>query len=189
MYKIKDIFDLANKIYNLKLNKYDNSKEITAIEKAIRRALKDKKIKAPYEITEQQAYYLVNVTMKNYFLKKAQKANPNIFFDESAYYEATKEKLSPAMTYQQALINLKLDYLIQLLGTNKDQMTFFNEVDFKKAYLNYRGRLDAQGYPLPGFFEAKSELNTTQNFFTVMPKFKPAKSTKSEKVSGKKLDF
>ena len=71
MYKIKDIFDIANKNYNLKINKLDNTKEVTAIEKAIRRALKEQGVKAPYEVNKEQAYYLVNVLMKKYFLKKA----------------------------------------------------------------------------------------------------------------------
>lgn len=189
MYKIKDIFDIANKNYNLKINKLDNTKEVTAIEKAIRRALKEQGVKAPYEVNKEQAYYLVNVLMKKYFLKKAQKVNPSLILDADAYKRASQEHLSQALTYQEALINVKLDYLIQLLGSNSKETTFFKAVDFKEAYLNYRNHVDDDGLPLPGFTEADSDLRTSKKFFTVIPNFKPAPTQNQTKVSGKKLDF
>ncbi len=181
MYTIKDIFDIANKNYNLKLNRLDDKKEVTAIEKAIRRALKKQKVQPPFQIKKNQAYYLVNVLMKKYFLKKAQQVNPNIVLDADAYTRATQENFSKALTYQEALINCKLDYLIQLLGSNDQQTTFFNAVDFEEAYLNYRNRIDENGFPLPGFTEAESNLKSSTKFFTVIPNFKPAKTNQTKK--------
>lgn len=181
MYTIKDIFDIANKNYNLKLNRLDDKKEVTAIEKAIRRALKKQNVQPPFQIKKNQAYYLVNVLMKKYFLKKAQQVNPNIVLDADAYTRATQENFSKALTYQEALINCKLDYLIQLIGSNDHQTTFFNAVDFEEAYLNYRNRIDENGFPLPGFTEAESNLKSSTKFFTVIPNFKPAKTNQTKK--------
>lgn len=169
MYKIKDILDLANNLYNLQLNPQTSSKEVTAIEKAIRRALQSQGLKAPYECTQDQAYYLINHDMRKYFFKKSAKKNPNLFLDSNAFNQAVEENLSRSMSYQQALINCKLDYLIQLLDDNNNQTTFFNSVDFTKAYINYRNHLDTKGYPMPGFTEAENNLKTSKKFFTVLP--------------------
>lgn len=175
-YKIKDILDIANKIYNLQINSKTNVKEIATLKKAIRRALQARKITAPYQCTKDQAYYLVTHDMKEYFLKKSAKINPDLFLDSDAFTRAKKENLSRSMSYQEALINCKLDYLIQLLGSNENQTTFFNAVDFTKAYTNYRDHLDANGFPMPGFTKAESQLKNSENFFTVLPfgsEFKP----------------
>lgn len=181
MYKIKDIFDIANKNYNLKLNKLDDKKEVTAIEKAIRRALKEQNVQAPYEITKEQAYYLVNKIMKKYFLKKSQKVNPSLVLDAAEYNRAIQEHFSQALTYQEAMINCKLDYLIQLLASNSQKKIYFNADDFKEAYLNYRNHIDEQGMPLPGFTEAKYNLKASSQFFTNIPDFEPANTNQTKK--------
>lgn len=169
MYKIKDILDIANNLYNLKINSKTSSKEINAIKKAIRRALQARGVKAPYECTKDQAYYLVTYDMKKYFLTKSAKVNPNLYHDSDAFNEAVKDNFSRSMSYQEALINCKLDYLIQLLGSNDHQTTFFKSADFTKAYINYRNHLDENGFPMPGFTEAESNLTASKKFFTVLP--------------------
>ena len=169
MYKIKDILDIANNLYNLKINFQKDSKEIATIEKAIRRALQARGVTAPYKCTKDQAYYLINYDMKKYFLNKSAKKNPDLFLDSDAFNEAVKENLSRSMSYQEALINCKLDYLIQLLGSNDHQSTFFNAVDFTKAYIEYRNHLDENGFPMPGFTKAESTLKASKKFFTVLP--------------------
>lgn len=169
MYKIKDILDIANNLYNLKINSQTDSKEVATIEKAIRRALQARGVKAPYQCTQNQAYYLVNYDMKKYFLNKSAKKNPDLFLDSDAFNQAVKENLSRSMSYQEALINCKLDYLIQILDSNDHQTTFFNSVDFTKAYINYRNHLDAKGFPMPGFTEAENKLKASKKFFTVLP--------------------
>ena len=107
--------------------------------------------------------------MKKYFLNKSAKKNPDLFLDSDAFNEAVKENLSRSMSYQEALINCKLDYLIQLLGSNDHQSTFFNAVDFTKAYIEYRNHLDENGFPMPGFTKAESTLKASKKFFTVLP--------------------
>ena len=68
MYKIKDIFDLANSTYNLKLDSKNpaDKKEVETIKRAIRRALKQEnpELKS-YKVNEEQAYHIINTTLKN----------------------------------------------------------------------------------------------------------------------------
>lgn len=179
MYKIKDILDIANNLYNLKINSQTDSKEIATIKKAIRRALQARGVKAPYACTKDQAYYLVNHDMKKYFFNKSAEKNPDLQLDSDAFNQAVKENLSRSMSYQEAIINCKLDYLIQILGSNEHQTTFFNAADFTKAYIEYRNHLDENGFPMPGFTKAQNNLLASKKFFTILSipdkPFKPEK--------------
>lgn len=179
MYTIKDLFDMANKNYNLKISREDNPKEVKAIEKTIRRKLQAHDIKSPYKVNQDQAVYLINTEMKKYFFKKAEKSNPNLILDAEAYAQTTQENISQTLTYQEALINCKLDYLIQLLGSNDQQTIFFRADDFRKAYVEYRKHIDSNGFPMPGYTNAKGDLRASEKFFTALhfsnKPFKPEK--------------
>lgn len=181
MYTIKDLFDMANKNYNLKISREDNPKEVKAIEKTIRRKLQAHDIKSPYKVNQDQAVYLINTEMKKYFFKKAEKSNPNLILDAEAYAQTTQENISQTLTYQEALINCKLDYLIQLLGSNDQQTIFFRADDFRKAYVEYRKHIDSNGFPMPGYTNAKGNLRASEKFFTALPfsnkPFKPEKKS------------
>lgn len=171
-YKIKDIFDIANSTYNLKLNPKNPSdkKEIATIERAIRRALSEKQVQKPYEVTQEQAYYLINTSMNSYFLKKSAKKNPFLKSDQEAFNEMKQRQTPESLTYQQAVINIKLDMLLRAIGDAQGQDIFFLEDDFKKAFNSYKQRITADGYPMPGYSEAKNKLDEAKTFFKVIPK-------------------
>lgn len=165
LYKIKDIFDLANTTYNLKLDPKKDKAETQAIKRAIRRELIKQGEKAPFEETLEKATYLVNNLMKNYFMKKSAKANPSLTLDADAFAQMQQQGLPSNLTFEQAEINCKLDYLIHLLGDQNGKTTFFLREDFKEAYTEYRKHLDVNGYPMPGYTTAKSNLQNSQKYF------------------------
>lgn len=170
MYKIKDIFDLANSTYNLKLRRTNpkDKKEISTIERAIRRALKEKGVKAPYETTQEQAVYLINTIMNKYFLKKSAQKNPFLQSDHDSFIQMQQHQTPDNLTYQQAVINVKLDMVMRLLEKllyAGKQNYFFKEPAFKKAFNEYKKHVSADGYPMPGYTESRNRLDAAEDFF------------------------
>lgn len=170
MYKIKDIFDLANSTYNLKLRRTNpkDKKEISAIERAIRRALKEKGVKAPYETTQEQAVYLINTIMNKYFLKKSAQKNPFLQSDHDSFIQMQQQHTPDNLSYQQAVINVKLDMIMRLLEKllyDGKQNYFFKEPAFKKAFNEYKKHVSADGYPMPGYTESRNQLDAAEDFF------------------------
>lgn len=165
LYKIKDIFDLANATYNLKIDPKKDKAETQAIKRAIRRELIKQGEKAPFEETLEKATYLINNLMKPYFMKKSAKANPSFTLDADAFAQMQQQGLPSNLTLEQAEINCKLDFLIHLLGDQNGKQIFFARDDFKKAYTDYRKHLDVNGYPMPGYTAAKSNLLNSQKYF------------------------
>lgn len=166
LYKIKDIFDLANATYNLKIDPKKDKAETQAIKRAIRRELIKQGEKAPFEETLEKATYLINNLMKNYFMKKSAKANPSLTLDADTFAQMQQQGLPSNLTFEQAEINCKLDFLIHLLvGELNGKQIYFERDDFKKAYTEYRKHLDVNGYPMPGYTAAKSNLLDSQRYF------------------------
>lgn len=168
MYKIKDIFNIANKQYNLKLDPKQNKVEIESIKRAIRRQLKKVNTKAenPLEVTQDQANYLINNIMNSYFLKQSAKRNPNLYRDKEEYNRMTSAKTPFNLSYQQAEIITKLNFIIWQLT---DEKVIFDKHEFRKAYQNVLAHTDSNGYPLPGYTEAKEQLYKSNQFFNVLP--------------------
>lgn len=171
MYKIKDIFDLANSTYNLKLDSKDpdDKKEIETIKRAIRRALKQEnpRLKS-YKVTEEQAYHIINTTLNAYFLKKSAKINPFLKSDHDRFIQMQQHQTPDNLTYQQAVINVKLDMIIRLLEKllyDGKQSYFFKEPAFKKAFNEYKKHVSADGYPMPGYTESRNRLDAAEDFF------------------------
>lgn len=165
-YNPTDILNLANQIYNLKLSKNTKTENET-IKKAIKRALQKKGISAPYEVTQEQAYYLINTEMNSYFLKKSEEKNPSFKLDKQAYSQMKQKQQPETLTYQQALVNVKLDMIISLLGKMQQANIKFDNDNFKKAFNEFRQHTDVQGFPMPGYTESKRFLNDPYNFFKV----------------------
>lgn len=156
IYNINDIFNYANNIYNLKITSQNDK---LAVERAIRRELK--KLTLPTEINEDQLNFLVNRQMKKYFMKKSKSVNP--FLDQDKHeFDAVNTGKKKILTKNDAKINAKLDFIISYI-TN-DKITFSND-KFNKAYNNYSSHIDTSGLPLPGYTEAKLELENYKNFF------------------------
>lgn len=171
MYKIKDIFDLANSTYNLKLDSKNpaDKKEVETIKRAIRRALKQEnpELKS-YKVNEEQAYHIINTTLNAYFLKKSAKTNPFLKSDHDSFIQMQQHQTPDNLTYQQAVINVKLDMVMRLLEKllyAGKQNYFFKEPAFKKAFNEYKKHVSADGYPMPGYTESRNQLDAAEDFF------------------------
>ena len=171
MYKIKDIFDLANSTYNLKLDPKnpDDKKEIETIKRAIRRALKQENpnLKS-YKVNEEQAYHIINATLNAYFLKKSAQKHPFLQSDHDRFIQMQQQHTPDNLSYQQAVINVKLDMIMRLLEKllyDGKQNYFFKEPAFKKAFNEYKKHVSADGYPMPGYTESRNQLDAAEDFF------------------------
>ena len=171
MYKIKDIFDLANSTYNLKLDSKNpaDKKEVETIKRAIRRALKQENHEhKSYKLNEEQAYNIINTTLNAYFLKKSAKTNPFLKSDHDSFIQMQQHQTPDNLTYQQAVINVKLDMVMRLLEKllyAGKQNYFFKEPAFKKAFNEYKKHVSADGYPMPGYTESRNQLDAAEDFF------------------------
>lgn len=157
---ITDILKLAEKMYDLNL---DTVQEQT-VQRKIRRTLTQKNIQPPYKLTQEQANYLVNTDLRSYFFKKTSETNKHLMQDQEAYNEMSKKVKPDNTTYEKALSNLKSEFIFQAL--QKLTKTTFNEEKFKKDFKKYRSRVDANGYALPGYIDAKNKLTNTSNYFS-----------------------
>ena len=72
------------------------------------------------------------------------------------------------LTYQQAVINIKLDMVMRLLEKllyDGKQNYFFKEPAFKKAFNEYKKHVSNDGYPMPGYTESRNRLDAAEDFF------------------------
>lgn len=163
LYKPQDIFDLANQTYSMKLTQEKNQKEIRTIKKAITRTLENTNQKLP--LTQKEAEFLVNTTMNQYFLKKAKEFNPSITQDEKKYNTLTKLRSPITTTYTQALIDLKLNFIISQLAIAQNRQITFNTQKFNQDFYELQTHIDQKGYPLPGYTEAKKKIEDINRYF------------------------
>ena len=156
---VNDILKLAKKTYNLDL---DTVQEQT-VQRKIRRALAKENAQTPYKLTQEQANYLINTVLRSYFFKKASETNNHLKEDQEAYNKMSEKVTPDRTTYEQALSNLKLEFIFNAL--QKLTKTKFDEEKFKKDFKKYRERIDSNGYPLPGYIDAKNQLNNVDDYF------------------------
>lgn len=156
------IFELANKVYDMRLTLPNDKKEIETIKRKIRRELANNGVKKPYKATMEQANYLLYTSLQPYLLKQAEKHNPIVHQDKEAHDKRIKIGRPDLfeLSYGEAELNIKLDYLIHLIK-NVD----FKEAKFEQDYLQYRESIDRYGYPLPGYTESKLKFNHASDYF------------------------
>lgn len=173
---VNQIFDEINQNYNLQLlSTKENSKEIEAIKRKIRRNLHNLGLNPPYnEITPEIETKLFTPEFKNYLLKKSAKTNHHLNQDQKAFTTMKQNKLKDNTSYEEALKNIMLEYIFQ--QTLKNSNEYFLENNFKKDYQEYRKHIDNTGLPMPGYTESKNKLHQINNFFINDTTLKPTAS-------------
>lgn len=162
-YNLNQIFEIFNSDFNLKLNEYDNPKEVAAIKRTMMRRLQNQGITAPYnDINEKQKNKLYN-NMRLYLLKKANQTNDELRLDEQQYYRMVKNNTPDRTTYYDAYQQVQINFIT--LTLQEQTKKYFREPRFKKDYANFLRRLDKDGYPKPGYTEAKNKLLDPNRYF------------------------
>ena len=158
---INDIYDLALKTYNLKVN--DKTEEQN-IKRKIRRALNKRNIQKPYVITYQQAEWIIEYDLRVYLLNKALKTNENTYDDLKEFNEQVQQNQAvQVITQTEAEILIKLNHIMHLLGDE----TFFKQPEFDKNYQNYLNQIFLNRMPKPNYEKAKDKLLFSKYFYDI----------------------
>lgn len=166
---INDIFELANKNYNLKLipNTPENIKEINAIKKKIRRTLQKNQTPQPYKLTTKQANRLVNEELFTYLSKKSTEKNPLSKNDFIEKFIVKNNLPKQQLSYDSLLISKKLDYIIKLLQELTDRKETFANWELESDYHTLLTLIDKKGVPKPGYAKIKNKINQSSYFINL----------------------
>lgn len=163
---INDIFELANKNYNLKLipNTPENIKEINAIKKKIRRTLQRDQVTQPYNLTTKQAKKLVNEELFTYLSKKSTEKNPLSKNDFIEKFIVKNNLPKQQLSYDSLLMSKKLDYIIKLLQELTGRKETFANWELESDYHTLLTSIDEKGLPKSGYAKIKNKINQSSYF-------------------------
>lgn len=156
---VNDIYDLALKTYNLKVN--DETEEQN-IKRQIRRALNKRNVQKPYKLNYQQAEWIIEYDLRTYLLNKSLATSPNSYDDLEKFNQQLQQNQAvQPITQTQAEILIKLNHIMSLLG---DQ-SFFEQPKFDKNYQNYINSIFSNRMPKPQYQKAKDKLLYSKYFY------------------------
>ncbi|MCP9331723.1 hypothetical protein [Lactobacillus kefiranofaciens] len=161
---INDIYDLAIKTYNLKIN--DKTEEQN-IKRKIRRALNKRNMKKPYKLTFQQAEWIIEYDLRTYLLNKSLETNPKNYIDLKEFNTQIQQNQAvQPITQTEAEILIKLNHILRLLGDE----TFFEQPKFDKNYQAYINNIFSNRLPKPNYQTTKNDLLYSKYFINPLTK-------------------
>lgn len=165
-YNLNQIFEIFNEYFNLNLNEYDNPKEVAAIKRTMMRHLQNQGITAPYNNINKEQKSKLYQDMKLYLLKKAEQTTTGLKLDKQQHDIMVKNNTPDRTTYYDAYQQIEINFITLMIQNQTNK--FFREPRFKKDYENFLNRLDKNGYPKPGYTEAKNKLlDPNRHFQTI----------------------